>query len=103
MLSACGGGGGSSADQPAPLVAVAAPAPAAPASTSPAPAATSPLDIAGIVSPVSEPGPYAPPLSADAAGGEAPYPDLRQLPTRAMPFESVVYGDVASVAVTAVR
>jgi hypothetical protein len=36
-------------------------------------------------------------------GGEPPYPDLRMLPTRIMPFEPIVYGDVSSVIVTSVR
>jgi hypothetical protein len=33
-------------------------------------------------------------------GGEPPYPDLRTLPTRAMAFEPVVFGDVAGIRVT---
>jgi hypothetical protein len=36
-------------------------------------------------------------------GGEAPYPDLRMLPTLIMPFEPIVYGDVSSVSVVSVR
>jgi hypothetical protein len=35
--------------------------------------------------------------------GEAPYPDLRMLPTRIMPFEPIAFGDVSLVAVTSVR
>lgn len=36
-------------------------------------------------------------------GGEAPYPDLRTLPTRIMAFEPIAYGDVSAVNVTSVR
>lgn len=119
LLSACGGG---TAGQSAlPGSAVAAPAPAAASASAPSPASTdSPSNAAPAILtsevPVTQPAstPEALPWNDPAAGGytliaaaapadtgsEAPYPDLRNLPTRAMAFESVVYGDVGGVAVT---
>lgn len=114
LLSACGGGsaGKSSAAGPAaavPPAAGAAPSPPLTDSPSKAAAPTQTSDV-----PVPEPASAPAQLSwndpADAGytlipatpaetGGEAPYPDLRNLPTRAMPFESVAFGDVAGVAV----
>jgi hypothetical protein len=38
-----------------------------------------------------------------ASGGEAPYPDLRMLPTRIMPFEPIVFGNVSFFTVSSVR
>jgi hypothetical protein len=49
------------------------------------------------------PGYLVPPTEVTTTSGEAPYPDLRMLPTRVMPFEPVVFGDVSLVAVTSVR
>jgi hypothetical protein len=49
------------------------------------------------------PGYLVPPTEVTTTVGEAPYPDLRMLPTRIMPFEPVVFGDVSLVAVTSVR
>jgi hypothetical protein len=49
------------------------------------------------------PGYFIPSTEVATTVGEAPYPDLRMLPTRIMPFEPVVFGDVALVAVTSVR
>jgi hypothetical protein len=49
------------------------------------------------------PGYLVPPTEVTSTVGEAPYPDLRMLPSRIMPFEPVVFGDVSLVAVTSVR
>lgn len=86
LLSACGGGG-TGGESPTPGAAVAA-------SAAPAPAQFSSGDPAA--------GGYTliPAVAPTDSGGEAPYPDLRNLPTRAMSFEPVAYGDVAGVAVT---
>lgn len=100
LLSACGGGGGGSAPLPAQAAtapASSAPAPSAPSVVAPSdlsfpPAATDAADkITGTLLPATAP---------DDTGGEAPYPDLRLLPTLIMPFEPVVVGDVSRVAVT---
>jgi hypothetical protein len=115
LLSACGGGGGGDSAAPA-----AAAMPASP-SSSPA-AAPAPAVVAAPASHL--PAAVAPsdmslqPVSTDAAdsmtgastvlpatapaddGGEAPYPDLRMLPTRIMPFEPIAFGNVSAVAVT---
>ncbi|MET0856203.1 MAG: hypothetical protein ABWY27_05595 [Telluria sp.] len=105
LLSACGGGGGGTA--PAPLAA-ATPAPTSPSAV---PASTAPT----VVAPSDMPRPPAtadaadningaytllPPTATGDTGGEPPYPDLSMLPTRIMPFEAKVYGDVSAVAVT---
>jgi hypothetical protein len=131
LLSACGGGG--STDRPATLTAnvTPSPAPAAPAAPMPAPAG-SPSAAYDLAAPGVSVATACPPevctgtqyqeLTARAGpldvtdarplsdteqlvntGGEAPYPDLRMLPTRIMAFEPVVYGDVSSVAVTSVH
>lgn len=121
LLSACGGGG--TAEQPStagPVVA-ASTAPAAPAAPPPSPASIdSPSNAASAIltsdvpvpQPASAPAqlPWDDPIAGGYTvtpaaaptdtGGEAPYPDLRMLPTRTMAFEPVVYGDVAGVAVT---
>jgi hypothetical protein len=44
-----------------------------------------------------------PSTDVTTTGGEPPYPDLRMLPTRIAPFVPIVFGDVSSVSVTAVR
>jgi hypothetical protein len=49
------------------------------------------------------PGYLIPSTDVTTTAGEAPYPDLRMLPTRIMPFEPIVFGDVSRVAVTSVR
>lgn len=121
LLSACGGGGTAGQPSPPGAAAAASTAPAPAAAPSPSPASTdapSNAATAMLASDVPVPQPAsAPPQfsSGDPAtggytlipavaptdtGGEAPYPDLRNLPTRAMSFEPVVYGDVAGVAVT---
>lgn len=113
LLSACGGGG--TAGQPSPpgsAVAAPAPSPVTAGAPSNAPGAALTSDVP-VPQPASAPAQFSPddlagggytliPAAAPAdTGGEAPYPDLRNLPTQAMPFEPVAYGDVAGVAVTA--
>lgn len=117
LLSACGGGtsaqsslpGAAAAPSTAPLPA-AAPAPASPDAPS---SAATPVQTSEVPVPQPASAPTQIPWDDPAAtgytvipaapladtGGEAPYPDLRNLPTRAMAFESVAFGDVAGVAV----
>jgi hypothetical protein len=121
LLSACGGGG-----SPAPSAQSSLPGAAAAPSTAPVPAAAagpaSPDAPSSAATPVqASEVPVPQPASVPAqlpwddpaaigytvipaapladTGGEAPYPDLRGLPTRAMAFESVAFGDVTGVAV----
>jgi hypothetical protein len=133
LLSACGGGSAEQAATLAPAVATspaASPVPAPAEAPSPASAGTVLADVP--VPPVSAAPPCAPdtcvvtphdelaassgsPDVPDAQGylvpatdvtataGEPLYPDLRMLPTRIMPFEPIVFGDVSLVAVTSVR
>ena len=131
LLSACGGGGGGvggtgagSAGQAAAPVAVASsPNPAAAAgdnlSGAAAPALPFALACAGQACSVA-PGealaalPVAP-GAADAQGylvastdaiatvGEPPYPDLRALPTRVLPFEPSAFGDVSGFSMASAR
>jgi hypothetical protein len=116
LLSACGGGGGGDGAAPAPAAAAmpaspsapaAAPAPAAAAAPAPIlPAVVAPSDLS--LQPVttdaadSMTGAYTllPATAPADSGGEAPYPDLRMLPTRIMPFQPVAFGNVSAVAVT---
>lgn len=120
LLSACGGGGAGDSATPAPAAAA---MPASPFSPVPplAPAAVGApaSNLPAILAPSSDPAPQ--PVSADAAdsmpaaytlvpasaaaetGGEAPYPDLRMLPTRITPFQPVAFGNVSAVAVTSVN
>jgi hypothetical protein len=82
LLSACGGGG--TAGQPSQANTAVA-----------APAQFSSDDLAAGAYTLI---PATPPTDT---GGEEPYPELRNLPTQAMPFQPVAYGDVAGIAVTA--
>jgi hypothetical protein len=115
LLSACGGGGGDSTT-PAPVAAAmpaspaAAPTPAAVAAQAPnLPAAVAPSDLSP--HPVSTDaadsmtGAYTlvPATASADTGGEAPYPDLRMLPTRIMPFQPIAFGNVSAVGVTSVN
>jgi hypothetical protein len=118
LLSACGGGGtgapsslpGAAAAASGAPVPAAAPAPASPDAPS---SAATPVQTSEVPVPQPASAPTLIPSDDPAAaghtlipaapladtGGEAPYPDLRNLPTRAMAFESVAFGDVAGVAV----
>jgi hypothetical protein len=90
----------SSAAAPAPA-AVGAPASNLPATVAPSDLAPQPVSIDAAD---SMPGAYTlVPATAPAdSDGEAPYPDLRMLPTRIMPFEPIAIGNVSAVAVTSV-
>jgi len=133
LLSACGGGGGGgSADLAASPVAANAPAaPMKPADAVPAGVAVlllaaaacagatctaAPIDANTTLADASY-SPYSPyPLdvlespgylvaSTDvtATAGEPPYPDLRTLPTRVRPFQTMAFGDTSAFSVAPLR
>ena len=133
LLSACGGGGGSAADLAASPAAANTPAaPIKPADAVPAGGAVPPLPaapacagatctaapidtIATLPDPSYSPySPYPPDVlespgylvaSTDViiTAGEPPYPDLRTLPTRVRPFQTMAFGDMSAFSVASVR
>ena len=49
------------------------------------------------------PGYLLPSTSLVTTAGEAPYPDLRALPTRVLPFQATAFGDMSVFSVASVR
>jgi len=133
LLSACGGGGGGgSADLAAAPAAANAPTPIKPADAVQAGVAVPPLPAAPACAgatctaapvdaiatlPDASYSPYSPypPDVLESPGylvastdvtttaGEPPYPDLRTLPTRVRPFQTMAFGDMSVFSVASVR
>jgi hypothetical protein len=92
-----------------PVLAAEPPLSAAPACTA-ATCGFTPADalavVPGYLAPLDPPdgqGYLVPSTDAIATTGEPPYPDLRGLPTRVLPFQGAAFGDMSAFSVASVR